>query len=141
MTDLIILSIVAIVCVLVATYQARRADQLVALLLQRDAEQRQSRTELVEVFLEDQRVQEDRHAAERALWRDERGELLNTIIGMQTGTPTLIAPAWPEGPPEKLHRTEDDEIAEARARVADRIQEQLDIRLPLMPNAAGDIAA
>ncbi len=140
MTLTIAMIVVATVGVLVGYRQTRRADKLVGLLLERDAEQRDSRAELVQVFLDEQQRQEQRQDDERGQWRDERGQLLNAILTVRD-QPAALAPAWPTDPTEKLYRTEDDEIAEARARVAERIQQQLDIRQPLTPGALGDVAA
>lgn len=130
---------VAVICLLVAAYQSRRADRLVVLLLERDKEQRDSRAELVQAFLDEQRRQEQRHEAERLQWRDERGELLNAALLAASNQPAMMAPAWPPGEPAKLYATEADEVAEARAKVAARIEEELNHRIPLGPDM-GDAA-
>lgn len=129
-----VLMVVATVCLLVAAYQVRRADGLVDVLLQRDEEQRQSRAELVEVFLADARIVEDRVAAERAGWRDERAELLNAILTLPSGQPQTISPEWSTDPTERHYHTEEDEVTEARGRVASRIEEELEHRIQLGPD-------
>lgn len=128
----LVLTAVAVICLLAAAYQARRAEQLVTLLLERDNEQRVSRAELVQVFLDEQRRQEQRHEAERLQWRDERAELLNAALS--AAQPAMVAPGWPAGESPKLYRTEADEITEARARVADAIQAEMDHRVAMMPD-------
>lgn len=135
----LILAVVAIVCLAVAYVQSRRADALVVQLLERDDEQRDSRAELVQVFLDEQLRQEQRHEAERLSWRDERGELLNAVLVTKEREPTF-APGWDSGPAPKLYHTEQDEIDEARSRVAQQIEQQLAVRIPLAPDLAGDVA-
>jgi hypothetical protein len=129
----VILAVVAVICLAVALTQLRRADRLIADVLRRESEHREARTELAQVFLDEQRRQEQRHEGERLQWRDERAELLNAALAAAQQHPVAIAPGWPGGQPEKLYHTEDDEVREQRARVA----EEIDARLgayPLMPD-------
>lgn len=128
------LTVVAITCFVVAVLERRRGDRVVVELLRREGENRDARTRLVQVFLDEQRRQEDAHGAERLAFRDERGELMNAALSLATNQPAGIAPAWSAEPTEKLYRTESDEIAEARARVSEQIDEMLQARPPMMPD-------
>lgn len=137
--------LIAVTCFYVARAESRRAEQMVAKLLEREAENRaeraqaeaegrDARAELVQVFLDEQRRQEDAHAGERAAFRDERAELINALLSVQVGAPQPIAPAWPGSQPAKLYHNEEDEIREARVRVAAEIEAELANRVSMMPD-------